>query len=76
LKIQISRHVNEDDLRPSKGIEDKKYSAQTYGKELGKASVTGYCIRFKSPKDINVELLEAAIRLGVRGPEQKAGLVN
>ena len=44
------------------GIEDKKYLAQTYGKVLGKASVTGYCIRFKTLKDINVEVLEAAIR--------------
>jgi len=44
------------------GIEDKKYLAQTYGKTLGKASVTGYCIRFKTLKDINVEILGAAIR--------------
>jgi hypothetical protein len=44
------------------GIEDKKYLAQTYGKDLGKASVTGYCIRFKTLKDINIEILEAAIR--------------
>lgn len=44
------------------GIEDKKYLAQTYGKALGKASVTGYCIRFRNLKDINVEVLEAAIR--------------
>jgi len=44
------------------GIEDKKYLAQTYGKEIGKASVTGYCIRFKTLKDINIEILEAAIR--------------
>lgn len=29
------------------GIEDKKYLAETFGKSLGKASVTGYCIRFK-----------------------------
>ncbi len=48
------------------GIEDKKYLAQTYGKQLGKASVTGYCIRFKALKDINVEVLEAAIRDHVR----------
>ena len=47
------------------GIEDKKYLAQTYGKELGKASVTGYCIRFKTLKDINIGPLEAAIRYGV-----------
>lgn len=46
------------------GIEDKKYLAETYGKDLGKASVTGYCIRFKTLKDINIEVLEAAIRFG------------
>lgn len=46
------------------GIEDKKYLAQTFGKELGKASVTGYCIRFKTLKDINAEVLRAAIRFG------------
>src|SRR6476620_9254674 len=51
------------------GIKDKKYLAQTYGKELGKASVTGYCIRFKTLKDINIEILEAAIRDRVRGSE-------
>jgi hypothetical protein len=45
-------------------IEDKKYLTETYGKELGKASVTGYCIRFKTLKDINLEILEAAIRFG------------
>jgi hypothetical protein len=47
------------------GIEDKKYLSQTYGKDLGKASVTGYCIRFKTLKDINIEILEAAIRDGI-----------
>ena len=47
------------------GIEDKKYLAKTYGKQLGKAKVTGYCIRFKALKDINTETLEAAIRDGV-----------
>lgn len=46
------------------GIEDKKYLAEAYGKELGKASVTGYCIRFKTLKDINGDVLEAAIRFG------------
>ena len=47
------------------GIEDKKYLAETFGKDLGKASVTGYCIRFKTLKDINIEILEAAVRAGV-----------
>ena len=47
------------------GIKDKTYLAQTYGKKLGKASVTGYCIKFKALKDININILEAAIRYGV-----------
>ncbi len=47
------------------GIKDKTTLAQTYGKKLGKASVSGYCIRFKALKDINTEVLEAAIRYGV-----------
>src|SRR5579859_5919870 len=47
------------------GIEDKKYLAETYGKRLGKASVTGYCIKFKALKNINIDVLEAAIRDGV-----------
>ena len=51
------------------GIEDKKYLAETYGKDLGKASVTGYCIRFKTLKDINTDVLEAAIRFGFEGSE-------
>jgi hypothetical protein len=55
------------------GIKDKKYLAQTYGKELGKASVTGYCIRFKTLKDINIKILEAAIRFGFEGQNEKAG---
>jgi hypothetical protein len=46
------------------GIEDKKYLSQTYGKDLGKASVTGYCIRFKKLGDINIDTLAAAIRFG------------
>jgi len=47
------------------GIKDKKYLAGTFGKKLGKASVTGYCIRFKTIKDINIDILQAAIRNGV-----------
>ena len=47
------------------GIKDKTYLAQTYGKKLGKASVTGYCIKFKTLKDINIDILEEAIRYRV-----------
>ena len=46
------------------GIKDKRYLAQTYGKKLGKASVSGYCIKFKTLKDINIDILQAAIRDG------------
>ena len=44
------------------GLKDKKYLAETYGKELGKASVSGYCIKFKTLKDINIDVLGAAIQ--------------
>jgi hypothetical protein len=44
------------------GIDDKTYLAQTFGKKLGKANVTGYCIKFKTLKDINSDILEEAIR--------------
>ena len=46
------------------GIEDKTYLANTYGKEIGKAGVTGYCIKFKKLKDINIDVLAAAIKDG------------
>jgi len=47
------------------GLKDKTYLAKTFGKKLGKASVTGYCIKFKALKDIDLDTLEAAIRYGV-----------
>lgn len=46
------------------GLSDKTYLAKTYGKKLGKASVTGYCIKFKNLKEIEVEVLKAAIEDG------------
>jgi len=54
------------------GIKDKKYLAQTYGKKLGKASVSGYCIKFKTLKDINIDILEAAIRFGVEAQNERS----
>lgn len=53
------------------GIEDKKYLIQTYARDLGKASVTGYCIRFKTLKDINLEILEAVIRFGFEAQKSR-----
>jgi hypothetical protein len=52
------------------GIKDKTYLAQTYGKELGKANVSGYCIKFTHLKDINIHILEAAIRYGVEATNE------
>ena len=52
------------------GIKDKKYLTQTYGKKLGKASVTGYSIKFKTIKDINIDTLQTAIRDGVEITEK------
>jgi hypothetical protein len=46
------------------GIDDKTYLSKTFGEKIGKASVTGYCIKFKTLKDINVDILEEAIRYG------------
>ncbi len=54
------------------GIKDKKYLAQTYGKKIGKASVTGYRIRFKTLKDINIDILEAAIRYRAEARDEKS----
>ena len=47
------------------GLENKKYLPETYGKKIGKASVTGYCIKFKTLEDINIDILETAIVDGV-----------
>jgi hypothetical protein len=47
------------------GIEDKTQLAKNYSEKLGKASITGYCIKFKRLKDINLDVLQAAIRFGV-----------
>src|SRR5271167_2926112 len=54
------------------GLKDKTYLAKTYGKKLGKASVTGYCIKFKTLKDINLDILEAAIRYGFEAQNEKS----
>ncbi|WP_294678430.1 DUF1801 domain-containing protein [uncultured Fluviicola sp.] len=51
------------------GLEDKTFLAETYGSKLGKAKVTGYSIKFKSLKDIAVEVLESAIKYGLGLPK-------
>ena len=53
------------------GIKDKTYLPQKYGKKIGKASVTGYCIKFKILQDINLHILETVIGYGVETSLQK-----
>lgn len=48
------------------GIADKTYLNKTYAEQLGKASITGYCIKFKRVKDIHPDVLETAIRDGIK----------
>ena len=55
------------------GLKDKTCLAQTYGKKIGKASVSGYCIKFKTLKEINIDILEAAIRYGVEATNSHSG---
>ncbi|HEY3545245.1 MAG TPA: DUF1801 domain-containing protein, partial [Propionicimonas sp.] len=47
------------------GLDDKTYLARTYGTSIGKASVTGYCIKFKRLSVIDADVLHAAIRHGM-----------
>lgn len=48
------------------GLEDKTYLAKTYGQAIGKASVTGYCIKFKALKDIDLNVLLEAVKFGAQ----------
>ena len=47
------------------GLEDRTYLPERHGRTLGKASVTGYCIRFRSLRNVHLAALEAAIRDGI-----------
>ncbi|HVZ25443.1 MAG TPA: DUF1801 domain-containing protein [Sediminibacterium sp.] len=46
------------------GLQDKEYLSRVYAKTIGKASLSSYCIRFRSLKDIRLDILESAIRDG------------
>ncbi|MFT4108958.1 hypothetical protein [Propionicimonas sp.] len=44
------------------GLPDRTHLARSYGESIGKAGVTGYCIRFRRLSDIDQDVLLAAIR--------------
>lgn len=46
------------------GIDDKTFLSKNFGEKIGKATITGYCIKFKTLKDINIKVLELAIKYG------------
>ena len=46
------------------GLDEKEYLPKTYGTKIGKASVTGYCIKFKKLADIDIEILKSIIQDG------------
>ena len=50
------------------GMKDKKYLSETYGSRLGKAKITGYCISFKSLKDVDLGVLDEVVA-DAMGPE-------
>lgn len=52
------------------GLEDKTLLANKFGKTIGKASVTGYCIKFRSLKDVDVGVIQAAMRFGFVGDRE------
>jgi Domain of unknown function (DU1801) len=47
------------------GYDDKNYLPSTFGKLIGKATVTGYCIKFRALKDIDLGVLDKALRNGI-----------
>src|SRR5215469_887927 len=49
------------------GLDDKRYLSDAYGARLGKAKITGYCIKFKSAKDVNIDALEEVIANSMDG---------
>ncbi|HPI10267.1 MAG TPA: DUF1801 domain-containing protein [Catalimonadaceae bacterium] len=52
------------------GLADKTFLPRTIGDKIGKATVTGYCIKFKALKDIDLAVLESAVRVGFGEKEQ------
>jgi hypothetical protein len=47
------------------GLDDRTYLPDRYSKSIGKAKVTGYCFKFRSLKDIDMDVLMEAIQDGI-----------
>jgi uncharacterized protein YdhG (YjbR/CyaY superfamily) len=49
-------------------LEDGKYIAEKYKKELGKVSVGKSCIRFKKPEDLDMKGVIKVLKLAAKSP--------
>jgi hypothetical protein len=47
------------------GIRNKLDLTEQFGHKLGKAKVSGYCIKFKQLADLDLTVLEEVLRLGI-----------
>ena len=47
------------------GLPDKRYLAEQFGSKIGKATVSGYCIKFKSIRDVDLEVIKSAMQAAV-----------
>jgi hypothetical protein len=58
------------------GLDDKKYLSETYGKRLGKATITGYCVKVKTLKDVNLNIIEEMVtnHMGAESPRGSSSL--
>ena len=50
------------------GLSDKQYLKETYGRLIGKAGISGYCIKFRSLKDVEINALLQAMTAGMERP--------
>jgi hypothetical protein len=47
------------------GLKDKYFLKQHFGTTIGNASLTAYCIKFKTIRDIRLAVLQVAIHKGI-----------
>jgi hypothetical protein len=43
------------------GLSDKTQLSRAYGQTLGKAKIPGYCVTFRSLKDVNLDVIERMV---------------
>lgn len=53
------------------GISDKNILKEKFGNKIGKATISGYCIKFRSLKSIQIDALYAAIKFGIEATDMQ-----